>query len=507
MLKRSFLLLIRVPDHQVRVVSTLGNVEPDDHQPAPRPFKAIPGPRGIYRWPSIGSILLFKPFSKYTIETMHKLMDKMCDRYGSIFKFNMGTQVVLVSDPQDLETIFRNEGKYPCHPEMSLPEKYYISKRLKVPLTMLSGEEWHGMRTPVNGCLMKADSATHDLEPQNAVADDFVKILETRDLLNIDQADLFFRFASESIGLVAFNKRLGLLDDRPDQQSVIFHEAAKSVMDQVHRAVTARSFYKKATYREFERSNDIKISIAVADIMKTKEIMERPKRDGALTPDEANLLRPLASANTLTDSDVIVTMLTLYSAGVDATAKNLQVFFYNLAQNPDKQEVLRKEILEIIGDTGPLTSKALAQMTYLKACLKESFRLHYPAFIGAFRTMPVDVILSGYKIPAGTNVLMLSSRPARLHFDDSDKYLPERWLRTSKEREEDEFSKSIVLPFGHGPRNCFGRRIAVQEVYLATAKVLQRLMIELEPETLDAQSKDQMFSAPDKPFKFKFRRL
>ena len=56
------------------------------------------------------------------------------------------------------------------------------------------------------------------------------------------------------------------------------------------------------------------------------------------------------------------------------TAKSLQVFFYHLATNPDKQEILHNEIMNVLGPDQPLTPEALAQMPYLKAAMKESFR-------------------------------------------------------------------------------------------------------------------------------------
>jgi len=49
--------------------------------------------------------------------------------------------------------------------------------------------------------------------------------------------------------------------------------------------------------------------------------------------------------------------------------------FYNLARNPDKQEILRQEILNLVGPRGtPATVKALNKMPYMRACIKETLR-------------------------------------------------------------------------------------------------------------------------------------
>ncbi|CAL1548157.1 unnamed protein product [Lymnaea stagnalis] len=510
LLKRSVHRLTSVHRLQVRTSSTAGSVATD--QVEARPFEEIPGPRGMYRLPIIGSMLLFKPFSKYTAETYPQLLNELFDRHGPIMKLNLASPMVVVSDPKDFETVFANEGKYPYRPSDPITEQYLKRSTRKLPMTGVHGEEWHALRTPVNRRLMKADSATHYLEPQNQVADDFVKILETRDLKNEDQADLFYRFASESIGVVTFNQRLGYLDNKSDVASIKFLEAAKSLFLQIAKGVTGRSvghnWYRNSTLREYERAVDIMIGNSKVHTKKAIEITEQQRRDGTLNPEEPNLLLSLASEKALTDDDVSNTIIALYVAGTDSTAKNLQVFFYNLAKNPDKQETLRKEVLGLIGPSGPLTDKALSQMTYLKACLKESFRLNYPTLSGTTRVLPVDVVLSGYKVPSGTMINMFNPRPSKLNFDEPDKYLPERWLRSSEKRKQDPSNNMAVLPFGHGPRNCIGRRFAVQEIYLATSKVLQKLKIELEPESWNTQFQYSSFLIePEKPLKFKFTRL
>ncbi|CAL1549166.1 unnamed protein product, partial [Lymnaea stagnalis] len=56
------------------------------------------------------------------------------------------------------------------------------------------------------------------------------------------------------------------------------------------------------------------------------------------------------------------------------TARNLQVFFFNLANNQEKQKILRQEIRHVVGDRQVITAADISKMTYLKACLKESFR-------------------------------------------------------------------------------------------------------------------------------------
>ena len=51
------------------------------------------------------------------------------------------------------------------------------------------------------------------------------------------------------------------------------------------------------------------------------------------------------------------------------------------------------------------------------------------------------------------------------NFKNASKFLPERWL------EKNSCHPFLVLPFGHGPRACIGRRLAEQSIYCLLLKV------------------------------------
>lgn len=86
-------------------------------------------------------------------------------------------------------------------------------------------------------------------------------------------------------------------------------------------------------------------------------------------------------------------------AGVDTTGTTAAFLLLDLANNPEKQEILYKEIQDVIG-YAQLTESSINRMKYLKACLHESQRIN-PAAFGISRTTQTDMVLEGYKVPKG----------------------------------------------------------------------------------------------------------
>lgn len=74
---------------------------------------------------------------------------------------------------------------------------------------------------------------------------------------------------------------------------------------------------------------------------------------------------------------------------------------YQLATRQDEQEKIHTELRRILPDPEtPLTPKHLDKMVYLKAFIKEVFRV-YSTVIGNGRTLQHDLVIQGYRVPKG----------------------------------------------------------------------------------------------------------
>ena len=93
-------------------------------------------------------------------------------------------------------------------------------------------------------------------------------------------------------------------------------------------------------------------------------------------------------------------------AGGDTSSSAAVAVFYCLAKNQDKQEKLREESRQILPNKDEqLTPDKMKNMPYLRAVIKEGIRL-YPPASGNIRKLSEDLVLSGYKVPKGTEVVM-----------------------------------------------------------------------------------------------------
>ena len=101
-----------------------------------RPFKLIPGPKGL---PYFGDVLNhIKATSNFSLLLKDRLEN--FEKYGPIFKRTvMGRTMVFLKNPTDVEAVFRGDGTYPMRPETTFRalKEYMISKKLPEGLSTL----------------------------------------------------------------------------------------------------------------------------------------------------------------------------------------------------------------------------------------------------------------------------------------------------------------------------------------------------------------------------------
>jgi len=484
----------------------------------PKPFSSMPGPKML---PIIGSVLEYSNLGQYSFERMHLAKKENVLKYGKIYKEKLGRDIVQLFDPGDIEKVLRVEGKFPIRPALPLLLVAFRRDKKALGLGSLNGEEWWKLRGSCQQPMMRADAALMYLPIQNLVASDLLSLVDHHLTDNEgeikDTLPLLIKYTTEAFGAVCFNARIGCLQPQLSDQSRAL--AVMKATNQMFEAVQCTTFsfptfafWRTKMYRQFIESFDVCYSIARSYVNDTMAVKQS---DSSKT--NCNFLQTLVSEHShrLTNDQMAQLTIDLFTAGIDSTANAITFCLYNLACNAEKQQLLQKELDSFVPDGCTVTAEHLSTLKYLKACVKESFRLNFPVEGGAVRELEKDLVLSDYHVPKKTLVSFNYQTICvqEEYFEFSDQFLPERWLKEAdfeisylKECSNQRFRQPpsfALVPFGYGPRMCIGRRFALQEIYLAVIKILQHYRLEYR-QSQQVGMLNRVFTMPDAPVAITF---
>jgi cytochrome P450 len=90
-------------------------------------------------------------------------------------------------------------------------------------------------------------------------------------------------------------------------------------------------------------------------------------------------------------------------AGTETTATEISGLLYNLATNPDKLEILVKELRREFQHDSDITMERIARLRYLNACVEEGLRVFMPVPIGLPRVNKNGAEVAGVWVPGGVS--------------------------------------------------------------------------------------------------------
>ncbi|KAL3265687.1 hypothetical protein HHI36_009890 [Cryptolaemus montrouzieri] len=139
-------------------------------------------------------------------------------------------------------------------------------------------------------------------------------------------------------------------------------------------------------------------------------------------------------------------------------------------------------------------------MVYLKAFVKEVFRM-YSTVIGNGRTLQEDMVIQGYHVPKGVQVVFptLVTGSMLEFISEPQKFMPERWIKQSGDNHK--LHPFASLPYGYGARMCLGRRFADLEIQVLLAKLVRSFKMEYHHDPL--KYKVTFMYAPEGELKFR----
>ncbi|MHA6850083.1 cytochrome P450 [Ralstonia pseudosolanacearum] len=165
--------------------------------------------------------------------------------------------------------------------------------------------------------------------------------------------------------------------------------------------------------------------------------------------------------------------MTAFLAGHETTAAALTWWAWCMACNPTAQITARKEVQAVLQGRTP-DADMLASLPYLTQTIKETLRLYPAAPVLISRRATRPIALGPWQFPARTMFLV----PVQLMHHDPRwfpqplSFRPERFAHDAPE-----IPRGAYAPFGAGPRVCLGQHLAMSEMTVIAAMVLQRFSL------------------------------
>jgi cytochrome P450 len=179
----------------------------------------------------------------------------------------------------------------------------------------------------------------------------------------------------------------------------------------------------------------------------------------------------------LDDDAIRDQLLTILVAGHDTNTALLGWALYRLARHGDIAARAAAEVAAALPGEGDETPsvETLSGLGYLSAVVKETLRLHPPIHAGNRRAAR-DLELLGYRVPAGTRLLLSYYLTHRRAADwlEPGRFDPERFMARGETAPRSAFA---YLPYGGGPRFCLGAAFADLEARAVLAFILRRFRL------------------------------
>lgn len=435
--------------------------------------------------------------AKYGFRKHHIFVEEMFQRYGPIFRHSLpGARYIYVSDPSDIEQVFRSEEENRPYRGDIILTQYAERKGLELGL---AGDDktWLKNRQLIAPKLLRLDALrpyyTEMLNVANDTIDNF------KDGENENMQDHLFRWAAESMGVILFGIRIGTNYKELRKQARAFICSVENYFKAETKLFFNIPLHKyfmtpqlKKTFEYFDEMISITTDLAA----------ETRKRINSTTKN--CMVTKLEEDDKVNKDYTMFIVNNLFLAAIHTTGSSTLHLLHALSEHPDVQEKAYDEIKNILGTQYQQPChEQLSQFKYVRAVIKEGFRYNSTP-LGNMRVTKSPICIKGYQIAPGTNVVMstvASKEMQQQKYGDPERFAPERWLRDTEKADIHPFSS---LPFSFGKRSCAGKRVVEMEKTLLLIRLLQKYKI--------VKNKDRVnwifnvLVTPDRPYTMQLKK-
>ncbi|CAN7945718.1 unnamed protein product, partial [Ixodes hexagonus] len=412
-----------------------------------------------------------------------QVLQQWIEQYGKVFGFFMSERPCMVVTDLDLvRHIFVKEAStFIDRPQYIIDVEPFTSS-----LPFLRGAEWKKVRTVLNASVT-AGKVNLCSGIVSECAKELLRVLKNHHECNqvVDFMEVAEGYSLDVLtrSVLAWKANCQQKSDDPLLIGIrrIFENLDKTAIESTLAQPGVRTILKHIY--PFSSVSKVLSSIAenVRDTIKQRRQGQGPRKNDTLqmmldaqagTEDETHNIRK--SGLLIEDRHVTANSILLLVAGFETTSAAIGFTLHLLATHPEEQEKVHIEMDAVFSHDDETSLDNLKDLARLDMVINEGLRL-YPAipFLIA-RLCPRDTTVMDQFIPAGTTVFA----PAwHIHRDPESwpeplSFIPDRFAEDHPARHT-----SAFIPFGLGPRYCFGKRLALLEVKMALCEVLRNYKV------------------------------
>ncbi|WP_409161264.1 cytochrome P450 [Pectobacterium sp. B2J-2] len=392
---------------------------------------------------------------------VHLQMLRWKAQYGRFYRLRLGfTSAIVIADAECIRTIMKSRPDE--FRRISSIESVFQEAGLNGVFSS-EGKRWENQRRLTEPMFQPAHLKYFYpslRKVTSRLSDRFTMLAETGETVAL--VEEFKRYTVDITSLLAFGEDVNTLEqgENPLSQS----------LRHLFPMINARSSSLFPLWRYLRRDQDKQFDASLSLIREYVDgfIYHQRKRirlNPQLMKTPENMLQVMLAEQkkdgTLKDDDIVANAITLLLAGEDTTANTLAWMSFQLCSSPSVEECVFQECKEATDGAGAILPWPLPRLPWLTAVMYESMRLK-PVAPLLYLEPTKNTIIDDFFIKKGTPVLLMLNASG---FDDalfqqSDDFMPERWLERGKA------SFSDLQPFGGGPRMCPGRSLALMEIKL-----------------------------------------
>ncbi|KAJ4804754.1 Cytochrome P450 [Rhynchospora pubera] len=391
-------------------------------------------------------------------------------KYGPLMLLHLGQiPTLIVSSAEMAQEVMKNQDNvYASRPSMKA-SKLLLYKNKTVGFAPY-GEYWkHAKKLAIVHLLGVSKVKSYELARKEEVQSAVEKIRHAQSLSNpVDLSEVFSSFTLDILCRVVsknFSKK-HLLRGLIEEGTALFGEFNfEDYFPALHVFDNLLKFDSKA--KDISKQWDDLLEQVIT------EHLNRHEKDGDFIDVLLSLQADKQADFELTKDHIKAILVDMFGAGSHTTFITLEWVMAELVKDQKTMLTLQQEVRTMSGNkSGTIAEEDLKKMTWLKAVIKETLRLHPPAPLLVPRESLEESQINGYNVPKGTKVLINAwtiNRDPKF-WQNPDKFIPERFVEnTGIDFRGNNFQ---LIPFGGGRRICPGINFAISNIEIMIATIL-----------------------------------